>query len=251
MPGKIWSFLDDGVLSSRIETRGRSTGSPASYALADRLDRRIDRALDEAARLRSQLENPDVPEAFTGAWAVGRALHSTGVLEDPALEGEHAGFIWEVMAAKAATRVRSDGSEERGWADLRPALDPGRPTARQGSRKGDDYWSMCVWLAEQEYGDATRTFGGSIRNVWQMLDRPTLKPPVLRSALCTWLADLLPAEADRVTGTKVFPELMKALGHRWPARGQRSALQPIHYSVDELVAEIARTVDLGDLFADR
>jgi len=240
MPGKLWREIEGVGHEAEVYARGGPSASPQDFVLADSLDRHIDRALDEAERLRAQLSNEDVPEPFTRAWAIGRALRSSGLLEDPALSSEAPGFLWQVMAAKAVASVRADGTREKSWEGLRPVLDPQQPRARQGSKKGEDYWSMCVWLAEQEYGDAVTTFGGSIRNVWQMLDRKTLAPLVLRVAIREWVADLPAETRARITSTREFPELMKALVHRWPARGRRPALQPVHYDHNELRAEVER-----------
>lgn len=241
MPGKIWTKMDDGELRPRFISRGQPTGRPSDLTSADDLDRAIDGVLDEAEHLHSQLSHPDVRGSFTRAWAVGRAIRQSGVLQHPALKEEESDFLWEVMAAKARVAVRSDGTPEESWTDLRPSFGKER-TAREGSRKGDDYWSMCVWLAEQDYGAALRTFAGSIRNVWQMLDRPTLRPLVLRRALNAWLEHLPPDQAKHLTSTRTFPELMKQFVRRWPSKGRRSAMQPIHYDEHELRAEIERLV---------
>jgi hypothetical protein len=97
-----------------------------------------------------------------------------------------------------------------------------------------------MWLAEQSYADALLTFGGNLRNVWQMLERTNLRPLVVREALCGWLGDLSDEGRAHLTHNKTFPELMKALRKRWPARGRRSALQPVHLGEDEVRAEIAK-----------
>lgn len=243
MPAKLWQRDADGAVKAHLVSHGRPSGSPEDLLLAESLDRDIDQALDAAQRTLSQLTNRDVPQRFTAAWAIGRALQETGLLAHPALDGEQPKFLWQIMAAKAVLSRRNDQSGEGSWDTLRPALDPGRPTARQGSKKGHDYWAMTVWLAEQDYGDAVITFGGSIRNVWQMLDRPTLTPLVLRRAWREWLETLPSAGTKYLTSSKTFPEVMKLLVKRWPARGRRTAMQPIHYQVEELRDEIARLVN--------
>ena len=70
---------------------------------------------------------------------------------------------------------------------------------------------------------------------------------MLRQALRNWLASLPPDIANEMTSAKIFPELMKALRERWPARGLRSAKQPIHYSEPELMVEIAHVAERAGL----
>ncbi len=250
MPGKLWRRTDDGVLASDVLDRGSSAWRPESLVLADRLDEGLDVALDEAARLFGSVSHPDVPERFTAAWAIGKALSNSNIQNHRALEFEDPKFIWRVLFNKAVIRVRSDGTTEEDWDNLRPDIRFGKTTNRQGGQKGDDYWSMCVWLAEQDHSEAAHIFGGSIRNVWQMIERPTLRVLVMKKALSSWLADLPEDVADQITSTKIFPELMKKLRSRWPARGKRRALQPVHYSQEELKAEIDRLVDLKELLGD-
>ena len=250
MPGKLWEMTADGGLVSNVLERGIPAWRPESFTLADKLDRRLDNALDEATRLVNSLSHPDIPKAFTSAWAIGRALKDANVQGHDALRYEDPKFIWRVMFDKAIVGARSDGTTEADWKGLRPDIKLGRKTNRQGGRKGDDYWSMCVWLAEQDHADAAKTFGGSIRNVWQMLERPTLRPLVLRKALCSWLESLSDSMASQVTNTKNFPKLMKGFRKKWPARGKRPALQPIHYSQKDLECEINRIVDLQEIFGD-
>lgn len=250
MPGKVWRFTADGMVASDVLNRGSPAWRPESFTLADQLDKRLDVALDEATRLFNSLSHPDIPERFTAAWAIGKALHDSDIRNHSALQFEDQKFLWKLLFNKALVSARSDGTLEAGWKDLRPDLQYGRTTNRQGSQKGDDYWSMCVWLAEQDHAEAAHTFGGSIRNVWQMIERPTLRFLVVKKALSSWLTDLPEDVADRITSTKVFPELMKKLRSRWPARGKRRALQPVHYSQEELKAEIDRLVDLKELLGD-
>jgi hypothetical protein len=242
MPGKIWTRADSGSIESRVETRGRSSGRPEDFALADSLDQAIDAAFDAAEELRRAHDRSDVPSRFTENWAVGRALAESGLLDHSALHGEAPDFVYRVMASKARALARSDGTEAASWTQLRPALSENPPN-REGGRKGHDHWSMCVWLAEQDYDDAVTTFGGHIRNAWQMLERPALSPLVFRRAFRSWLSGLTPSVAAHLTDTKTFPELMKAFRERWPSRGLRSALQPIHYKEGELRSEIDRVAN--------
>jgi hypothetical protein len=98
---------------------------------------------------------------------------------------------------------------------------------------------MALWLAEQDFDDAAETFGGSIRNVWQMLERPTLRPLAVRQALLDWLRSLPPDSRSRNHERATFAELMKALRARLPDRGPGSAKRPVHYEAAALRAEVA------------
>lgn len=243
MPAKVWSRTAAGDIVSTVETRGRSSARAEDFALAEDLDAAIDRAFDDAESLRSQVARDEVPTKFTINWAVGRAIAQSDLLKHAALHSEPPALLFKAMAAKFRTLARADGSEASNWVHLRPELSE-EPTNREGSSKGrHDHWSMCVWLAEQDYDDAVLTFGGSTRNVWQMLERKALNPLVMRQALRSWLAGLPPDIAADITSAKKFPELMKVLRDRWPARGRRPALQPVHYAEGELRAEIARVAE--------
>jgi hypothetical protein len=252
MPAQIWSLRDNGDVVSGVETRGHASIKPEDFTLADHLDTALDHAFDEAEHLRAKYARPDVPERFTTYWAVGRALRESGILNHDALRNESPDLFFKAAAAKFRTLTRADGTKASNWANLRPTLTDA-PTNREGSRKGHDHWSMCLWLAEQEYDDAVSTFGGSIRNVWQTLERPTLASLVFREALRTWLAELPEHTARDLTSTRKFPPLMKAMRARWPGRGRRSALQPVHYEREELRREIeavARSAGLLDTDAE-
>lgn len=247
MPARIWTQTREGELRSIVETQGQVSASPEDFSIAESLDVAIDGAFDQAADLLGELKRENVSEKFTANWAVGRAFTTSGLLKHPALSKEKPEFFYKAAAAKARFKARSDGSEESRWAPLRPSFED-KPTGREGRLQGrPDHFEMCIWLAEQEFGDAVKTFGGSTRNVWQMMDRKTLRPLVLRQALRAWLGSLLPEEAEMMTSARVFPELMKALRERWPARGLRPARQPIHYSEVELRGEIARIAELAGI----
>ena len=239
MPGVRWSIDANGHPQPAYESRRKITQEPAQITAARDLDHVLDAMLDEAADLCSRVSNPRVGTKFTRWWAFGAALSESLISEHEALEGEDEDYLWSILADKMRAGVRSDGTSTTKWVDSRPPLRE-KPPQREGSRKGDDHWSMCTWLAEQSYADAVMTFGGNLRNVWQMLERKNLQPLVVREALCGWLGDLSEEGRAHLTHSKTFPELMKALVKRWPARGRRSALQPIHLGEDEVRAEIAK-----------
>lgn len=251
MPAVRWIREETGQPQRRYEAKGRVTQNPAEITIARELDRALDGALDEAVDLESRVHDEHAGKKFTAAWAIGSVLRGSRLSEHRALKEEDDALLWDIMAEKAWISVRSDGTIEVAWESIRP-VKRGRKVQRHGSEKGDDYWSMCRWLAEQSYGDAVLTFGGNVRNVWQMLDRTTLRPLVVRKALCGWLSDLSEEGRGRLTHGKAFPELMKALRKRWPAKGSRSALQPIHLGEDELRSEIAKVaLEAGLLDAKR
>jgi hypothetical protein len=106
-----------------------------------------------------------------------------------------------------------------------------------------DYFELCLWLADQDFAEAAKTFGGSVRNAWQMLERPSLKPIEVRRAFSHWLDGLEPELHTRAVQPTVFPELMKALRARWPDRGPGSAKRPVHFGENELLAEMTLVLD--------
>ena len=247
MPGVLW-FKEQDHLQRRYEAKGQVIQNPAEITIARELDRALDTVLDKAVDLKSRVHDPHrARNEFTAAWAVGSVLRESRLLEHKALRDEDDGFLWEVLAEKSWFGARSNGTKEDVWESIRPARRQER-VQRHGGAKGDDYWSMCRWLAEQSYADAVLTFGGQVGNVWQMLERTALRPLPVRKALCGWLGDLSEEGRGRLTQRKGFRELMKALRNRWPAKGRRSALQPIHLSEDELRSEIAKVALSAGLF---
>ena len=245
MPGTLRYLSPDGDVLAQVFTRGRHSGLPHHFVEADRLDLRIDSVLDEAVKQSSSISHPSIPSAFTKAWVIGRTFRDSGLLEDEAISGEDPEFIWEVLANKAAMSLRNDGSPETRWHDLRPRLEPvvSSPVQSQRTRKAD-HWARCVWLAEQSHAEAAETLGGSMGNVCTLYDRPSLRPLVLRQALHHWLTQITTEDAERVIKPRSFDELVRQLGRRWPGRGQRSALQPVHYRLEDLVDEINQCIDL-------
>lgn len=250
MPGILRYQSSEGDVLAQVFTRGRHSGLPHHFVEADSLDRRIDSVLDQAAAHCSSTSHASLPAAFTKAWVIGKAFRDSEIQEDEALSGEDPDFIWEVLSNKAAMAIRHDGSREARWGGLRPPLEPvvGSPVRARKPRKAD-HWARCAWLAEQSHADAAETFGGLVTNVWNMYDRTPLRPLVLRQALRRWLTQLPSGCAERITETKPFLELLKQLSQRWPARGLRSAIQPVHYGVEDLLAEIDSCVNLSRILA--
>jgi hypothetical protein len=238
MPVLIWQETNEGPRGS-VETDWETLFTPEELREeAEALDRRLDDVLDSAVCESRILASGIAPE-FARAWAIGRAIRESGILQSAALANEKRESLWLAVARKCRLGIRSDGSAAPEWAELRPS------TAREPRREGRrlDYFEMCLWLADQEFGDAAMTFGGSIRNTWQMLERPTLRPLAVRDAVKAWLWDMGDDEKARATSTTVFPELMKALRSRWPDRGPGSAKRPLHYTPAELMSEASRVLD--------
>ncbi len=239
MPGVEWVLDEEGHPQRHYESKGATTDNPAQITAARELDHGLDVVLDRAVDLSSRVHGERAGKDFTDQWAIGSVLSESQISGHKALEGEDEGFLWFILAAKTRIGVRSDGAATDAWRDLRPP--PGQNKKnREASEKGADHFERSMWLAQQSYADAVMTFGGKVDAVSQMIDRPNLRPLVVREALCGWLGDLSEEGRAQIFRRETFREFMKALRARWPSRGRRSALQPIHLGVDELRAEIAR-----------
>lgn len=243
MPGKVWYKDSNGHLTGVLIAGDNTRPNIVEIELANALDRKLDNVLDEAFIRHSQLSNPDIVHTrFTSAWVVGEVFSRSAVVFDKALASEDSKFLWNILSQKSSACARSDGSNERNWRTLRPS-----DTSQD---RGMDYWEMCLWLAEQEYARAVRTFGGSIKNVWSLLGTPTLKPLVLREALCDCLDGLDEEIRQKIFKVLTYRKMLKQLRHKWPARGTRSALQPIHYSQEDLAEVLAKTIDLVEILGE-
>jgi hypothetical protein len=239
MPLKVWS-LDDGALTSSILTNWTSTSVKEAYRpQAEELDSLLDHILDRAVRFSDDARAGSADASFTKAWAVGKALDLPALQAHTAMQGEEIRFLWLVLAAKCRLGARSDGTTEPTWQSLRPAGSGAGRLPRREQRGRLDYFDMCVWLAEEPAEVAAATFGSSVRNAWQMFERPTLRAPIVRSALREWVSGLNPVDRLRVQEPQTFAGLMKALRSRWPARGPGSARQPVHMSAWEVRSTIA------------
>jgi hypothetical protein len=238
MPVLVWEKGESGI-DNVIETDRAFTFSPEELRdEAESLDRKLDEVLDSALIKVNTGGRSGAPKEFLRAWAIGDAIRSSGVLDAPEIKNERRERLWKALASKCRVATRSDGSAAVEWSDLRPAS-AGTPR-REGKRL--DYFDLCVWLAEQDFEQASLTFGGSIRNVWQMLDRRGLNSLVVRSALYLWLKELDLEVRERLVEPKVYPELMKTLRRRWPGRGPGSAKRPEHYSAQDLRKEVAKVL---------
>lgn len=243
MPGKIWTRDEKGKTIASFQSSGATKLGIKGIGQASALDHKLDDVLDSAFARHAELSNGEGElSRFTSAWAVGESFRKSDIVHDEAVVSEGPDFLWEVMSKKSSACKRSNGQEEENWKTLRPS-----DTSRD---RGMDYWQMCIWLAEQEYFRAQRTFDGKIKNVWSMLGSPTLKPLVLREALCDWLDSLDELTRQKIVRVITYRKLLKQLRHRWPARGVRSALLPIHYSQEDLVGVLAKTIELEKILGE-
>ncbi len=240
MPVKIWE-ADENGLSSRVVTDWDTIWTSEEYREdAEKLDLALDAILDDAlARVRGG-KNAGAPSSFLRAWAVGRALTESGVFNSPALRNERKHqLLWKALAQKCRTGARSTREIDTRWLSLRPSST--REPRREGGKL--DYFEMCYWLAEQDLGDAIDTFGGSIRNIWQMLERPTLRPIGVRRSLQSWLNNQPTYIKERLLQPQPFADMMKQLRKRWPDRGRGSAKRPVHYEDEALFTELAKVLN--------
>lgn len=237
MPVKIWERDGDDLVSHVVTEWERVWTSEEFRTEADQLDADLDHVLDAAVAKAAESKSARIPVEFLRAWAVGACLNEANVLRSPAMEREQPQLLWRALARKIRTGARSDGTEEAAWRDLRPQRS--EEPRREGRKL--DHFEMCRWLAQQSLDDSVDTFGGSVRNVWQLLERPSLaRSPAMRTVLLSWLRSLPAAQRARCYDTKQFAEMMKVLRARWPERGPGAAKKPIHYAQDELGAEVTR-----------
>ncbi len=235
MPVKIWEIDGDRLTSQVVTEWERVWTSEEFRAEADELDQQLDLVLDAAMARVAQSQTTQVPVEFLRAWAVGAWVNESDILRSPAKQREQPQLLWRALARKIRTGARADGSISEAWRELRPQR------AEEPRREGRklDHFEMCRWLAQQSLKDSAETFGGSIRNVWQMLERPTLaRAPAMRAVLLSWLRSLPPDQRKRCYETREFAEIMKTLRGRWPDRGPGAAKKPVHYTQDQLEKEV-------------
>lgn len=244
MPVRVW-YRDSDQLSSSVVTEWDSVVTDEEYrSTAKDLDSRLDLALDAAlGRVGLEVASwPDVRSEFICAWSVGRSLVDSHVYEEPALMDEPRQLLWRALAAKIRVGVRADGGPDGEWHVLRPLRV--KEPLREGGKSGKpDHFEMCRWLSEMELEEATQLFGGSIRNVWQMYERAALRSLKLRSAVLGWLQERSSEDQVRLTEPRLWPEMMKALRLRWPARGPGSAKRPEHFDERHLAEEVKLILD--------
>jgi hypothetical protein len=239
VPALVWHQTESGP-QSEVETDWPTFVTVEEWRVeAEELDQMLDDLLDGAVRRVADISTSGTPIEFTRAWSIGSSILDSGVLLAPAMKNEQRSTLWRALSQKCRTGVRSDRQLETSWAELRPS------TAREPRREGRrlDYFELCLWVAEQSFEDAAETFGGSVRNGWQMLERPTLRPVRVRRAFLAWLRGLDPVRSSQLVEPRRFAEMMKKLRAHWPDRGPGSARRPIHLNDDQLLHEISNTLE--------
>ena len=194
--------------------------------------------LDRAVALSASVEAPKAEQqAFVQRWAVGRALKESALLESPNLDAEERKSLWRAIARKCRLGVRADGSPEHAWGKLvlHRESDP--------KRIERDVFALGLWLQEQDLASAMMTFGAKSFNARRLHVREAISSRNLRDALARWLEAFGDLRRVELVRGENFEMLAKALAKRFPARGPGSAKRPVHYSDEELYAEICKVLD--------
>ncbi|MCY4583347.1 MAG: hypothetical protein OXE50_11210 [Chloroflexi bacterium] len=238
MPVKVWN-RDNGTLSSVVETVRRASLRGELFRVdAEALDREIDRMLDRAVELAVVVvATESEQQAFIKRWAVGRALMESGLLQSEQLDPGEEKWLWQAIARKCRLGVRADGSSEAAWQELTPNREPD-PT-----RLERDVFAVGLWLQEQELATAMMAFGGSRTNAREVYRRGAIRTKNLRDVLACWFEELEPSRRSILTRPGNFLPLARALATRFPGRGPGSAKRPVHYSNEELYAEVCKVLD--------
>ncbi|MYA51709.1 MAG: hypothetical protein F4045_11495 [Chloroflexi bacterium] len=238
MPVKIWNRADS-TLSSVVETvRPASLRGELFRAEAEALDREIDEMLDRAVALAADVKTAEAEQrAFVKRWAVGRALMESGLVQSKHLDPGEQMSLWQAIARKCRLGVRADGSSEKAWQELTPNREPD-PT-----RLERDVFAVGLWLQEQELATAMMAFGGSRTNAREIYRRGAIRTKNVRDVLARWFEELEPSQRLTLTKPGNFLPLARALATRFPGRGPGSAKRPVHYSDEDLYAEICKVLD--------
>lgn len=238
MPVKIWN-RDNGTLTNRVETSREDSYRGERYRSdAEALDREIDRMLDRAIELSASVEAAEAEEqAFIKRWAIGRALDESRLLQSKYLEPQETKALWQAIARKCRLGVRADGSAEKVWQELTPSRESD-PT-----RLERDVFAVGLWLQEQEVAPAIAAFGGRFANAQRFYTRQAIRSLKLREALAAWIEHQPPLLRSKLSTTRSFMGVIKALTARFPGRGPGSAKRPVHYSDEELYAEVCKVLD--------
>ena len=237
MPFKIWDLKDGSLVSAVIADWERVLTAEEYRKEAEELDGRLDQVLDTASAWARKDETQGRSSDFNRAWTVGHAIATSGILNHPSVRKERRQLLWKALARKCRLGARQNGQIDADWSALRPTA-AGEPR-REGGRL--DYFEMCLWLADQSREQAGELFGESVRNAWQMLERPTLRSLSVRTALLGQLR-LLPSDPNNRLTRAEFADLMKKLRAKWPDRGPGSARRPEHLSLAVLSSEIRSVI---------
>lgn len=239
MPAKFW--INEG--ESKILTGWDTVLDPEEFRpVAEELDQRLDRVLDDAvARLASpEVASVQADSKFKMLWSFGRAVKDSGILNHHAMKNEKQIFLWRVMAAKARLGIASVGdgkqaSESDRWRVLR---DPKQPDVTNKGGGVQDLYETAIWLQQHDLEEAAFIFGGNLGNAREIGARKGVNVPNLRRALATWLGELSDDQRHEVHKRNNFQLVAKALTRRWPFRGFGSARRPEHLEPEELLREV-------------
>ena len=247
MPVKIWDISPDGILTNSIHTTRRSTLRGEEFREeANALDRQLDQMLDRALELTSSVQTPGSESlAFAKRWSLGRALAESKVLDSPYLELDERKDLWTALARKCRLGIRASGEPEKDWIGLIPEREADPIYIER------DVFSRGLWLQEQDLDQARLTFGSRLFNAKELHSRAAINSKQLRDALARWFDGASESRRRQLTTSKTFSHIAKALAARWPSRGPGSAKRPVHYSKNDLYAELCKVLDpLADQHQD-
>src|SRR5207253_2740346 len=120
-PVLIWEIEDDQV-ASVVETDWKFRWTAEEFrGQAESLDRKLDDLLDQALSYARQHRHADATGTqFLRAWAVGKSLNESDVLESEPMTRERPDRLWKALAAKCRIGIRSTGESKPEWRELRP-----------------------------------------------------------------------------------------------------------------------------------
>lgn len=238
MPVLLWNQAGDSLTSSVETSRQDSLRGEGFRADAEALDLEIDEMLDRAVELVTDVEMAEAEQrAFVKRWAVGRAVMESGLVQSEHLDPGEQMSLWQAIARKCRLGVRADGSSEKAWQELTPHREPD-PT-----RLERDVFAVGLWLQEQELATAMMAFGGSRTNAREIYRRGAIRTKNVRDVLARWFGELEPSQRLTLTKPGNFLSLARALATRFPGRGPGSAKRPVHYSDEELYAEVCKVLN--------
>ena len=239
MPVKLWEHRN-GVLSNSVVVGGMSKGSPEGERRrpeAEALDAEEDAMLDKAVSLYQIAKAEQARRSIAPRWALGRAIHESGLLNSPNLDTREYPMLWLAIDRKCRHGIRADGSYEDAWRVLVPSKE------RDAERPDRDPFPVSLWLQEQDLEGTVDAFGGKYGNAQKLFMRTALRSLNLREALAKWMR-CQPADVRaHLTNNKRFWGVIKALRARFPDRGPGSALRPVHYGSEELFSEVCKVLD--------
>lgn len=255
----LWSE-EQGELYSRVRSERRVFLSAEEHREeAEDLDARLDELLDDALKLvevYAREAGYGKPNSILKPWALGRAIARSAVLAHEAMLGERRELLWEALAHKCWYGVRADASREFRWRGLRNTTKRGERRVNPEKSRGNNFryedFEIGLWLADQEWDEASSIFGGTIGNAIEIYRRPTLNSHDLREAVFQWwikqsekVLAVIRSPSGQMSKKRGgdFTIIAKALVQRFPARGPGSARLPQHYPPEELQAIVDEVLD--------